>query len=63
ATEDYQRHLRFRDHLRTHPQVRQAYEDLKKDLAQREWASGGDYAEAKTEFIRRIEREALGGAG
>ncbi|MEM1001005.1 MAG: GrpB family protein, partial [Bacteroidota bacterium] len=46
ATEDYQRHLRFRDHLRTHPQVRQAYEDLKKDLAQREWASGGDYAEA-----------------
>ena len=57
-TEFWARHLRFRDYLRSHPEVRDAYNQLKTDLAQKDWASVNDYAQAKTEFIRRIEAEA-----
>lgn len=49
------RHLAFRDHLRNNPEVRNAYQQLKLDLASREWDSVNDYAQAKTDFIRGIE--------
>ena len=58
GTEFWERHLRFRDYLRSHPEVRDEYDQLKTDLAQKDWASVNDYAQAKTEFIRRIEAEA-----
>jgi GrpB-like predicted nucleotidyltransferase (UPF0157 family) len=57
-TEFWERHLRFRDYLRSHPEVRDAYNQLKTDLAQKDWASVNDYAQAKTEFIRRVEAQA-----
>jgi GrpB-like predicted nucleotidyltransferase (UPF0157 family) len=56
------RWLLFRDWLRTHPFDRRAYEALKRSLA-----NGADlsrpenrarYSEAKTEFIRDVERKA-----
>ncbi len=53
------RHLAFRDHLRTHPEVRDAYQQLKLDLAEKEWDSVNDYAQAKTAFIRHIEAKIL----
>lgn len=49
------RHLAFRDHLRSNPETRMAYQQLKLDLASREWDSVNDYAQAKTDFIRGIE--------
>lgn len=52
----WDRHIRFRDYLRTHPKTRKAYEALKHDLAQREWKDGSEYAGAKTEFIRKVEK-------
>jgi GrpB-like predicted nucleotidyltransferase (UPF0157 family) len=54
-TEEFQRHIRFRDYIRSHPEARQAYEDLKRELAEKEWKHGNDYAGAKTRFIRAIE--------
>ena len=54
------RHLAFRDHLRTHPKVRDQYQQIKLDLATREWDSVNDYAQAKTAFIRAIEARILG---
>ena len=54
----WKRHLLFRDYLRAHVEVRDAYYKLKKELAEREWDDTNDYALAKTGFIKRIEKEA-----
>lgn len=45
------RHLVFRDWLRLDATDRRAYEELKRELAQREWGDMNDYAQAKTTFI------------
>ena len=47
------RHLMFRDWLRTHPDDRQRYEDVKRSLAGT-WEDMNDYADAKTEVIAQI---------
>lgn len=43
--------IRFRDLLRTDPEVAGAYERLKRELVQH-YTAGPEYSEAKTEFIR-----------
>ena len=53
------RHLRFRDWLREHPEDRQAYDALKRDLAAKFDAFG--YTEAKGDFVRAIEARAFTG--
>jgi GrpB-like predicted nucleotidyltransferase (UPF0157 family) len=53
------RHLLFRDRLRSDPATAAEYASLKKELAKRDWKVSNDFAEAKTEFIKRIEAEAL----
>lgn len=58
GTEFWERHLLFRDYLRRNPGVAAEYAALKKELARREWADVNEYADAKTEFIRGVEREA-----
>ena len=54
----WERHLLFRDYLRTHPEAMHAYAALKLKLAEDEWQHTNDYADAKTEFIRSIEKKA-----
>jgi GrpB-like predicted nucleotidyltransferase (UPF0157 family) len=44
-------HIRFRDHLRAHPEVAREYAALKRDLAQRHGADRIAYTDAKTAFI------------
>jgi GrpB-like predicted nucleotidyltransferase (UPF0157 family) len=51
---DEARHLEFRDRLRAHPEWRQLYEEVKRDLATQLWNSSNDYAEAKTAVITAI---------
>lgn len=48
----------FRDYLRQNPDVAAKYASLKRELAEREWEDVNEYADAKTGFIREIEREA-----
>lgn len=55
--ENWVRHLGFRDWLRTHPQDRDAYASLKRELAAR-YDDTKEYSEAKTKFIRQIEAQA-----
>jgi len=50
----WERHLLFRDYLRTHPEVAQQYYRLKKELAARYGSDREAYAEAKTPFIESI---------
>ncbi len=59
---DVDRHLKFRDWLRTHPEDRALYEHVKRKLAEREWSSSNDYAEAKSGVIHGILRRANGQA-
>lgn len=61
---DARRTLAFRDWLRTHPHDRDAYARLKRRLASQADAATAEgrfrYSEAKTDFIREIERRARG---
>jgi GrpB-like predicted nucleotidyltransferase (UPF0157 family) len=59
---EVERHLRFRDYLRTHPDERAAYESLKRDLATRFGNDMQAYAAAKTPFCERIDRLARAAA-
>ena len=56
-SEFWVRLLRFRNHLRENKEHRDKYLELKINLAKREWEDSNDFAEAKTEFIRRIEEK------
>ena len=53
-----QRHLAFRDWLRNHPEDADAYERLKRDLADRHPRDPYTYTDEKSEFIRSIEARA-----
>ena len=51
---EIERMLLFRDWLRDHADDRELYEQTKRALAQREWKSGQDYADAKTPVVEEI---------
>ncbi|HET6895894.1 MAG TPA: GrpB family protein [Candidatus Baltobacteraceae bacterium] len=59
---DSERHIRFRDWLRTHPEDCELYAHVKRELAQRTWETRDHYADAKTPVIRAILRRAGGEA-
>ncbi len=58
TSEFWKRHLLFRDFLRLHDNVRDKYYKLKKKLAAIDWEDKMGYTDAKTDFIRKIEKEA-----
>jgi len=54
----WKRHIRFRNYLRAHPEAVQEYGDLKKNLATK-FIDTNEYANAKSEFVKRIEALAV----
>ena len=56
--EFWERHLLFRDYLRNNPKAMNEYADLKQKLATEDWENTNKYADAKTSFIRGIEKKA-----
>ena len=56
-SEFWERLLRFRNHLRENKEDRDKYLELKINLAKREWEEINDFADAKTEFIRKIDKK------
>lgn len=50
----WERHLLFRDFLRTHPEEARDYYDLKKELAVKYRSDREAYTEAKTAFIESV---------
>lgn len=60
GSEFWNRHLAFRNYLIANANEKAAYSSLKNRLAERDWDDVNDYAAAKTEFIREVERKALG---
>jgi len=57
---EWDRHIQFRDYLRSHPDAARDYETLKRDLASQFPADMDGYTDAKTEFIKAIEAKAMG---
>jgi GrpB-like predicted nucleotidyltransferase (UPF0157 family) len=55
---EIERHIAFRDWLRAHAEDRKLYEDVKRELAKREWSDTSAYAEAKAEVIAEIAKRA-----
>jgi len=53
---DYERHILFRDHLRRDPAARDAYEQLKRDLAAAHPHDRDTYTDKKTNFIEKTLR-------
>ena len=59
------RYLTFRDRLRGHPGDRAYYQQVKRELAERDWTYVQEYADAKTEVVGEIiaRARAAGGRG
>jgi len=53
-----ERHVDFRDYMRTHPEEAKAYSFLKEELVQRFREDSLQYTEGKGTFIREIDRRA-----
>jgi GrpB-like predicted nucleotidyltransferase (UPF0157 family) len=51
---EIEQQLRFRDHLRTHPEEFELYLRTKRELAARRWKYTQHYADAKTQVIKEI---------
>jgi GrpB-like predicted nucleotidyltransferase (UPF0157 family) len=59
--EFWDRHIRFRDFLREHPEAVAEYATLKKRLAREHGSDMDGYTDAKSDFIRGIEKKAREG--
>ena len=59
----WQNYLRFRDYLRAHPAARDAYQQLKQELAVRHAADRAAYSAAKTALVQHILAQAAEGEG
>jgi GrpB-like predicted nucleotidyltransferase (UPF0157 family) len=59
---EHMRHLRFRDYLRSHPEVRDQYSALKKSLGRKFGDDREAYTEAKTAFIEDVLNRAGNGS-
>lgn len=53
------RHIAFRDYLRTNPDIKAEYQQLKEELSKQEWKDGNDYNEGKDSFLKNEERKAI----
>ena len=58
-TNEWDRHLAFRDYLIAHENVAFEYGKLKRELSLKSWDSGMQYNEAKDSFIKEVEQDAL----
>jgi GrpB-like predicted nucleotidyltransferase (UPF0157 family) len=61
---EIERYLIFRDRLRSHPDDREHYQQVKRELATRDWTYVQEYADAKSEVVDSIiarAREAAAG--
>jgi len=53
---EYQRHIEFRDYLRSHPEDMEAYASLKRTLAQEFAVDREGYTQGKSQFVERTLR-------
>ena len=59
GTDDWIRHLAFRDYLAAHPDVRDAYGRLKRELSKRDFDNMLTYNDAKNDFVKETQKKAV----
>ena len=59
GTEEWIRHLAFRDYLLAHPEITEQYAQLKLQLSQKTWKDGMEYNAGKDGFLKETEKKAL----
>ncbi|WP_300669143.1 GrpB family protein [Soonwooa sp.] len=59
GSEDWLRHIAFRDYLRTNESIKNEYQTLKEKLVKNEWKDGNEYNDAKDAFLKKHEKIAL----
>lgn len=57
GSQEWENQTRFRDYLRTHPETRQQYQELKRELAARFGSDRGGYTDAKADFVINVLRQ------
>jgi GrpB-like predicted nucleotidyltransferase (UPF0157 family) len=58
-SENWVRHIAFREYLKAHDTVKLQYENLKKELSHRDWKNGMEYNDGKDAFIKTEEKKAI----
>ena len=59
GTDEWKRHIAFRDYLKEYSDVRIRYEKLKKKLSKKDWIDGNEYNQAKDGFIKFEQKKAI----
>lgn len=59
GSDHWMRHIAFRDYLRAHPEVRRAYEALKRRIAEMDFADPLEYNSHKEDFIAEQQEKAV----
>lgn len=59
GSEHWIRHIAFRDYLRSFPEAKDEYQDLKLSLSTREWKDVMEYNGGKNDFIKKTEAAAI----
>ena len=57
---EWQARIAFRDYLKNHPDAKEEYLNLKTELAEKYRDDREAYTEAKTDFVKKIVKKALG---
>lgn len=58
-SENWIRHIAFRDYLRANELARKQYQQFKEELSGKEWRDGNQYNEAKNDYIKTQEQKAI----
>ncbi len=58
-SEDWIRHIAFREYLKAHDDVREEYAALKRGLGKKNWSHGMEYNDGKNAFIKEEEAKAI----
>lgn len=58
-SQEWIRHIAFRDYLIKHPEISIQYEKLKKKLSTKNWLNGNEYNDGKNSFFKREQTKAI----
>ena len=59
GSDNWIRHIAFRDYLRAHEKERKKYGELKLGLSNQDWAHGMEYNDGKSAYIKEVEAKAI----
>ena len=58
-SDEWKRHIAFRDYLKEHVEISKTYSHLKNKLSKKDWVDDNEYNDAKNDFIKQVESQAI----